>query len=176
MRTVLALAALCLCAVGPLPAENFLILPFFNLSQDASLQWIGESLSESIRDTLSAEGVLVLNRENREEAYRRLSVRPYSQITRATVIRLGELLDADQVVYGHFQYSPPEEGAPRIRGTLRIVTQILNLRKASRGPEFTEIGSLEDLARLQTHLAWQALKLTAPGRHLRKRSFGRDAR
>ena len=31
-----------------------------------------------------------------------------------------------------------------------------------RGPEFTEIGALDDLARLQRHLAWETLKYVAP--------------
>ena len=46
-------ALVCLCFLAsPLAAENYLILPFFNLSNEANLQWIGESLAETIRDTL----------------------------------------------------------------------------------------------------------------------------
>jgi tetratricopeptide (TPR) repeat protein len=162
MRSTLALAVLCLCAASPLLAENFLILPFFNLSGDSNLQWIGESLSENVRETLAAEGVLALDRDDRQEAYRRLSIRPDTQLTRATVMRVGEFVDADQIIFGTFQYTPPGNGLPRTRGTLKIVAQIINLKKASRGPEYTEIGSLEDLARLQTHLAWQTLQFVTP--------------
>src|SRR5206468_6322595 len=107
MRSALALAVLCVCAAAPLPAENLLILPFFNLSQDSNLQWIGESLSETVREALAGEGLLAIDREDREEAFHRLSLRPYSQLTKATVIRLGELLDADQIVYGTFLNSDP---------------------------------------------------------------------
>lgn len=158
----LALATIFWCAASPLLAENYLVLPFFNLSKDANLQWIGESLSESVREALAAEGVLALDRENREEAFRRLSVRPDTQLTKATVIRVGEFLDADQIIYGSYQFSEPDAGLPKTRGTLRVVAQILNLKKASRGPEYTEIGSLEDLARLQIHLAWQTLQFVSP--------------
>jgi tetratricopeptide (TPR) repeat protein len=42
------------------------------------------------------------------------------------------------------------------------MAQIINLRKASRGPEYSELGALEDLARLQTHLAWQTLQFVMP--------------
>ena len=53
--------------------QTVVVLPFFNLSGTSSLDWIGESVSETIREALAAEGVLVLDRESREEAYRRLS-------------------------------------------------------------------------------------------------------
>jgi len=152
-----------LAASMPALADNYLILPFFNLSKETNLQWIGESLSEAIGESLASENVLTLSREDREEAYRRLSVRADRQLTKATVIRLGEALDADQIVYGQFTFTPPTAAdAPRTKGTLRIVAQIVNLRKATRGPEYTELGSLEDLARLQNHIAWQTLQFVSP--------------
>lgn len=157
-----ALAVLCLLAADRLSAENTLVLPFFNLSSDGSLDWIGESLSETLRDALASEGLLVLQRQDREEAFRRLAIRQNSQLTRATVIRLGEVLDADQVIFGSFQFTPPEGGQPKIRGSLRIHAQSIHLRRASRGPDQVETGSLEDLARLQTRLAWQTVRVLVP--------------
>jgi len=73
MWRLLVLAALC---GGALRAETVLVLPFFNHSQSANLEWIGESVAETVRDSLSSEGLLVLDREDRLEAYRRLSLRP----------------------------------------------------------------------------------------------------
>jgi len=149
-------------AAGPVMAENYLILPFFNLSGEANLQWIGESVAENIRDSLAAEGVIALDRETREEGYHRLSVRPSTQLTKATILRLGEVLDADQIIYGSFTYSEPAAAEPKTKGTLRIIAQVVNLKKARQGPEFSEIGALEDLARLQNHLAWQTLQYVSP--------------
>jgi tetratricopeptide (TPR) repeat protein len=160
MKLLLALVVVCLCARTPALAENILVLPFFNLSGDSNLEWIGESLSETIREALASEGVIAVSRDDRQEGYRRLSLRPNTQLTRATVLRLGEFLDADQVIYGQFTFAPPEGDQQRVKGTLRISAQVLDLKKASRGPAWTEIGSLEDLARLQTHLAWQAMHHT----------------
>lgn len=158
-----ALLVVCLCARWPLFADNFLVLPFFNLSGDSNLEWIGESLSETVREALASEGVIALDREDRQEAYRRLSIRPHTQLTKATVLRIGEFLDADKIVYGTFNFTPPADGnVPRTRGALHIVAQILNLRKAARGPEYVETGSLEDLAQLQTHLAWQTIRMVVP--------------
>jgi tetratricopeptide (TPR) repeat protein len=78
------------------------------------------------------------------------------------VIRLAEFLDSEQVIFGNFSFTPPASGDPKIRGSIRITAQTINLREASRGPDFTEIGPLQDLARLQTHLAWQTFKFLRP--------------
>lgn len=157
MKLLQALVVVCLCARIPAFAENTLVLPFFNLSGDANLDWIGESLSETVREALASEGVIALTREDRQEAYRRLSLRPQTQLTRATVLRVGEFLDADQVIYGQFTFTPPEGEQPRVKGTIRISARIVDLKKARRGPEYNEIGALEDLAQLQMHLAWQTM-------------------
>jgi tetratricopeptide (TPR) repeat protein len=149
MRILLALLFVSLCACSPAWCDNFLILPFFNLSGSSDHDWVGESLSESIREALASKGIIALDREDRQEGYRRLSIRPYTQLTKATVMRLGEILDVDQVIFGSFE---------RNSSTLRVTAQIIHVRKITRGPEYTEIGAVEDLARLQSHLAWQTLQ------------------
>jgi Flp pilus assembly protein TadD len=161
MRSLLVLVVVCLSTCAPASAETFLIIPFFNISKTSNLDWIGESLSETIRETLAAQGLIALSREDREEAYKRLSIKPSAHLTKASVIRVGDFLDAGQVIYGSFELLPADS-ASRSRGSLRIVAQIVSLRKAHRGPEYTEIGALEDLARLQTHLAWQTVQFVLP--------------
>src|SRR6185295_5793959 len=103
MVRVLILAALC-CAETH--AETVLVLPFFNHSQAVNLDWIGESIAESLQDSLFSGGLLVLDRADRLEAYRRLSLRPGAELTRASVIKIGEALDAARVVYGDYQVTP----------------------------------------------------------------------
>lgn len=141
--------------------ETFLVLPFFNASKSPNLDWVGESLSETVREALAAQGGIALDRDERLEAYRRLSLRPASQLTKASVIRVGEALDADTVVFGSFELVPAPN-SPKSRGSLRVTAQILDLRKLLRGPEFVESGALEDLAMLQNHLAWRTLQLVMP--------------
>jgi hypothetical protein len=67
-----AFAILC-CSV--LHAGASLVLPFFNHAKSANLDWIGESIAESVNDSLASSGVLTLDRGDRLEAYRRLSLR-----------------------------------------------------------------------------------------------------
>ena len=162
MSRFLALVWLLLLCGGAASAETFLILPFFNVSKTANLDWVGESLSESVREALANEGVIATDREDRREAYRRLSIRQNTQLARGTVIAIGQSLDAEQLIYGSYELIPSSGGLPKGRGTLRITAQILDLKKMTRGPEYMELGALEDLAKLQTHLAWQTLQFVLP--------------
>ena len=92
------LASICLLLLcgAAASAETFLIFPFFNVSKTANIDWVGESLSESVREALANEGVIAIDREDRREAYRRLSIRQNSQLARGTVIAIGQSLDAEQ--------------------------------------------------------------------------------
>ena len=87
-------------------AETVLVLPFFNHSKSQNLDWIGESIAEAVQDSLASEGLLVLDREDRLEAYRRQSLRPGAEITHASIIKIGESLDASQAIYGYYELLP----------------------------------------------------------------------
>ncbi len=165
-RPLLPPAWLFVFAAVSLRAETVLVLPFANVSKSANLDWIGESIAETTREALASEGVLVLDREDRLEAYRRLSVRPNALLTRATVIKIGQALDASKVIHGQFDLTPPAAGAGATanpaRGTLRITARILNIEGLKQGPEYAESGPLEDLAAIQTRLSWQTLQFIVP--------------
>jgi tetratricopeptide (TPR) repeat protein len=159
-------ASVCFCfLLPPAQAVTYLVLPFFNLSKDPNLNWMGESLAESVREALSSEGLMALDRDSRMEAFSRLSLRPYSPLTKASVVKMGEELDAEQVIFGQFDV----KGAPNVPAqglrngaTLLITARVLDLKRVKEGPEFRELGALEDLAGLQEHLAWQTLRFLKP--------------
>lgn len=155
-----AAAALCLCL--PAAADTYLVLPFFNASQTPNLDWIGESISETLLETLASQGLMTLDRGGRQEAYRRLGLRMDANLTRATVVKVAQALDADHVIYGDFEFTPAPAGAGGSRGSLKISANVMDLRVLKQGPRFSEIGALEDLATLQSHLAWQAVQSIAP--------------
>jgi tetratricopeptide (TPR) repeat protein len=158
MRRSFVLAAL-LC--GALHAETVLVLPFFNQSSTQSLDWIGESIAESLNDTLAYQGLLVLNRDDRLEAYRRLSLRPGAELTHASVLKIGQALDASSVIYGYYEKTPAS-ATTAANSSLRVKVRIVDLKRLRPVAEFTEIRSLEDLAALEAHLGWQTLKRLTP--------------
>src|ERR1019366_1260318 len=152
------------CSVFVLRADTVLVLPFSNQSNSTSsstnVDWIGESVSEAVRESLVSVGMLALEREDRLEAFRRLSLRSNAVLTRASIIKAGEALDASDVVSGHYDPAPasPGSGGGGSRGVLRIGARILNLKRFEQGPELEEFGAVEDLAALEARLSWQVLK------------------
>ena len=140
---------LLLCS-GALRAETVLALPFFNHTSTPNLDWIGESIAETLRDAITPEGVLVLDRADRMEAYRRLSLRPGAELTHASIIKIGESLDASLVIYGFYERAA--------NGALKITARILDIQRTRLGPEFSESGPMDDLATLEYRLGWQVLQ------------------
>jgi tetratricopeptide (TPR) repeat protein len=148
----------------PLAAQTAVVLPFLNRSTHpakANLNWIGESIAETVREALSSRGVMTLERSDVQEAFRRLALREGIPLSEASAMKIGETLDAEQVVYGSFDFTPPASG-PLASGSLKINARVFDRRKMRASPEFTEAGGMEDLAAIESHLAWRALKLAAP--------------
>lgn len=170
VRLALLAAAIVFLGESRTLADTVLVLPFFNQSQAQSVEWIGESIAETIRESLASQGVLALSREDRVEGYRRLSIRPNALLTQASVLKIGETLDAAQIVYGYYNVSA---GAAGGRESLRLTARILDRKRTKQGPEFGEVGALEDLAALETHLAWQSLQFLMSGAAPSEQEFQR---
>src|SRR5271157_960531 len=95
----------------PVAAETAAVLPFLNrTAHSPNLDWIGESIAETVREGFGVTGVMTLDRNEVQEAYRRLGLRPELALTEASIMKIGETLDAEQVVYGTFQFTPPASG------------------------------------------------------------------
>jgi tetratricopeptide (TPR) repeat protein len=161
-RSAVFLASLVLSLCGLVRADTTLVLPFFNHSNNANLDWIGESIAESVHDSLASEGVLVLDRTDRLEAYRRQSLRPGAELTHASILKIGESLDASNVIYGWYELFPAPDGDTQSKGSLRISARILDLKHTRQGPVFSETRALEDVAVLEVRLGWQVLSVLMP--------------
>jgi tetratricopeptide (TPR) repeat protein len=154
-------------------AETVLVLPFSNLSQVEGLDWVGESVCEGVADTLAAEGLLVLDREDRMEAYHRMTLREYAPLTRATVLKIGESLDADFVVFGRFQVSGD---SPARKRSIRLWGRVLDLKRLRQSGELTQTAPLDDLAAVQVNLAWEVFRYLRPAAAGGESEFKRSRR
>src|SRR5579863_3070276 len=81
-------------------ADTAAVLPFANRTAvtdpaQASLDWIGESIAETVRDAIGARGVVTLSRTEIDEAYHQLNLRTFSVLTQASILKIGEALDAE---------------------------------------------------------------------------------
>jgi len=150
-----------------LRAETVAVLPFANASRSpsaatANLDWIGESIAETLRDALGARGLVMLERDDIQNAYRRLNLRERGLLTQASVMKIGEAVDSEHIVYGMFEFQASNGGSPESRGSLKISARVIDRGHLHQSPEFDENGALEDLATLEAHLVWRTLTLIAP--------------
>jgi tetratricopeptide (TPR) repeat protein len=184
------LSGLLALAGRPAIADTTAVLPFWNqaaesASQSSSTQtspppartnmdWIGESIAEMLRETMASRGVLCFERTEIQEAIHRLRLRDRASLTQASVIKIGEELDAEQILFGSFQVTPnsPSSSATGAAtagvakatsaGSLKVTARLMDRKHMRMGTEFTETGALEDLATIEAHLAWRAMTLIAP--------------
>lgn len=138
-----------------LTAETVVVLPYFNLTKNKSMDWVGESVSESLNEALGSAGVLVVDREERDEILRRLAVKRYARLTQGSVMEIAMSLDADLVVWGEIQ--APAQGA------VSAVTRVANLKLVKRFPAQEDKAVLEELSNLESRAAWRVLETLRPG-------------
>ncbi len=149
-----------------LHAQTSAVLPFANITTTAAatpFDWIGESIAETVRDAIGGRGGLTIGRTDVDDAFRQLNLRPISVLTQASVLKLGEALEVEQMVYGTFQFIP-DAAAPAgtRRGALKIAARVIDRGKLAHSSEFAESGNLEDLPTLEAHLAWRVIMNVAP--------------
>jgi tetratricopeptide (TPR) repeat protein len=169
--------ALCWCAASisargqGSASQTIAVLSFANESQTgmsasdpSTLDWIGESIAETLREAIGSRGLAILERNELQDTYRRLKLKERSVLTDASVLKIGESLDAEQVVAGAFEYTGPIAGNPgrTSGGSLRMTARVYDRRRMKQSSEFAETGALEDLATLEAHLSWRALAFLAP--------------
>jgi tetratricopeptide (TPR) repeat protein len=92
-------------AAQPLPvaAARVLVMPFENVTREGRLFWLTEAAAVLLTDDLNALGAGAITRTERQQAFERLQVPPAAVLTDATVIRIGQLVGASQVVVGSLQ-------------------------------------------------------------------------
>ncbi|MGH9582637.1 MAG: tetratricopeptide repeat protein [Bryobacteraceae bacterium] len=143
--------------------STVLVLQFHNRSQYTELNWVGESIADTLRNEFREAREIVPDRDIRDEGLRRLSLRADADFTIATLIRLGQTVSADYVCYGNYAIDlPPGESKLR-NSSVRVTAMFLDLGKMHEGPEISEAGQLAELSKLEEHMAWQSLKYLMPG-------------
>jgi len=86
-----------------LQAPRILVMPFENVTRDGRIFWLTEAAAVLMADDLNALGAAAITRAERQQAFDRLQVPPAAALTDATVIRIGELVGAAQVIVGSLQ-------------------------------------------------------------------------
>ena len=82
---------------------RILVMPFENVTREARIFWLTEASAVLLTDDLNALGAGAITRAERQQAFERLQVPPAAVLTDATMIRIGQLVGASQVVVGSLQ-------------------------------------------------------------------------
>ena len=135
-------------------SSTVLVFPFENLSNDRTLDWIGEGIAELTVGRLQPEpGVYVFSREERLGAYEKLSIPETAVLSRATSLKLGLDNGADFVITGTFSGTADD---------FQIVARLIDT-EAGSATVFKSAGSLSDIVPLTMTLSWNLLRKIVPG-------------
>jgi len=133
--------------------DTLVVLPFENRAQAPGLELIGEAFPEVLSERLASPSLFAVPRESRDYAFDRVGVPSSAKLSRATLYRIAEQMDVDEVVLGWFAY----DGS-----TFSAHTQLLNMRTLRLSPEIVESGPLPKIIEVMTALAWDLQRLSAP--------------
>jgi tetratricopeptide (TPR) repeat protein len=148
----------------PLTAATLVVLSLKNNSSYSGVNWVGESIAETLRSELNSAGQIAVSREETEEGMLRLSLRPGAPFTKATLIKLAQKLGAERVIYGSYDIHLPTGETELRKGAIEIISHSIDLGKARDGDEITESGNLSELSRLEEHLSFQYAVVLQPGK------------
>jgi len=77
-----------------------LVMPFVDSLREARLHWLSEASSIVVAGEIARFGADVIPREERQRAFERLQLPPTASLTLATMIRMGNLVGASELVVG----------------------------------------------------------------------------
>ena len=125
-------------------APLHLVIPFENAKNEAPIYWLSEASAVLLTDDLAALGATAIRREDRLRAFERLRVPPVATLSHATVIRLGQVVGAAEVVVGAFEVE---------QDTLAVRARTIRLDTGRISPEIIERGPLTDLLHVYGRIA-----------------------
>jgi len=152
-------------AVTGLQSGVYLVFPFENAGSSPRFDWLGEGLEELTIQRLAAAGEQVYSHAGRLAELERYGLPSSSRLSRATMLRAAEDLDADFVIFGKFTAS----GA-----SLTIESRILRVNPTRLLPPIRETGTLDGLMALHLRMLWRVLAYAEPRYSLTLAEFSRQ--
>lgn len=152
---LLAIVAGLACAppLAAQPAPRILVLPFDHAQQEPKYQWLGEAAAVLLADELNARGVGAIRRAERVRAFEQLHLPVSASLSRATVIKVGQLVGAPEVIVGSFKV----EGAD-----LSVTAHTIRIDVGRLQPQVVERAPLTDLFALFERLAGRLARDARP--------------
>jgi tetratricopeptide (TPR) repeat protein len=136
-------------ARGPLQVESqtqqrVLVMPFENAGKDPRFSWLSEAAAVLLADELNARAVPAIRRVERVRAFEQLHLPLTASLSRATVIKVGQLVGASEIIVGAYRLDNEQITAE----VHSIRTDVGRLQ-----PDVTERAPLRDLFALFQRVA-----------------------
>jgi tetratricopeptide (TPR) repeat protein len=150
---LLALAA----RPGAAQPDTVLVVPFELERFDPRVGWLAEGVAVGVTRALDLRGVAVVSRDERLAALDRLQLPPAAALTRATLIKVAELVGAGRIVLGSVR---------EVDGTITMAARTLDVNEA-RLVELPVVSApaprlFEAFTRLAEHLGAPAAAAGSP--------------
>jgi len=129
---VVLVAVLLPATAGAQTSTRILVLPFEAAPRESRAVWLREAAAILVGDELTARGVPAIGRVERVRAYDQLSLPVSASLSRATVIKVGQILGASEVIGGSYRLEDDDLIVEAHR--IRIDTGRLQPHVAERGP------------------------------------------
>jgi tetratricopeptide (TPR) repeat protein len=131
-------------------SRRILVVPFETPGRDGRTYWLGEGVALLLADDINARGLGAITRTVRERAYEQLHLPASAVLSRATVIKVGEIVGAAQVIVGEVTLDGD---------ALSVSARSIRIDVGRADSEIVERGSLSDLFAVARRVARRA----APG-------------
>jgi Tfp pilus assembly protein PilF len=133
-------------------AGRTLVVPFENTRDEPRFQWLSEAAAVLLTDGLRTTQPGAIVRSERVRAFEQLYLPISGSLSRATIIKVGQLVGAGAVIVGTYSV----EGT-----TLAVTARSIRLDAGRIQPEFTERGELTELFTIFERLAARIAQRTA---------------
>jgi tetratricopeptide (TPR) repeat protein len=153
-----------------------LVLPFDNRSGNTSLNWIGDSLPDTLNKRLTSAGFLTISHDDRQFAYDHLGLPADFRPTRATTIRIADQLDANYVILGSYTVVPAAGGgtagaAGRAKSRIVIQAKVLSVDTLRRSGVIEDSAELIRLFDVENAIAWKVASAMDPHLAVSEQTF-----
>jgi tetratricopeptide (TPR) repeat protein len=137
--------------------DRILVVPFENTRHEPRLQWLGEASAVLLEDQLRARRVAAIPRDERVRAFEELRLPLTASLSHATVIKVGHLVGATEVIVGEFALD---------NNTLKVDAHTIRIDVGRVEPGASDHSPITDLfgsfARLASRLAPDSTAPVAP--------------
>ena len=128
----------------PAGGGRVLVVPFENAASEPRGAWLGEAAAVLLADSLNARGVPAITRPERVRAFDQLNLPSVASLSRATVIKVGQLVGASEVIVGSVSLTGDD---------LSVTAHSIKMDVGRLQPAVSERAPLKELFSLFTRLS-----------------------